>query len=362
MRNIVIMTAAVIGLCSQELKAQGSAPVIFGASRRASSTVIEKKQLAGGISKQRNDLSNEKRMLLKKLNDAQRQETAMERENPQAVNLDARRAAIKESIASTKQDLKGLESRRNAFELDRSNNAPSWDFTEDSTLAKWGINGLGNLNTEALQNVNASGKLSGFFRPRIASKDFLTFNFAANKNASNSDSLLVSTFLFPDAGSNAFSLNTEWTHILLGQNMESGIHMGSVMGEFAIKTIKGAVKDSLSERVAQFVTTNWTLGVRYTYWFKGDNENVSFSAMPLLSVIHVPEKYEASYLELFKVSSLKRTIFNYGVKFIFQYNGLQLFADCRNVAGSKTNIPVTDLRGFNFNIGTVFEADFIERF
>ena len=76
-------------------------------------------------------------------------------------------------------------------------------------LPTFGLYGIGNTNTETFNNINSSGKLSGYIRPFKGKvkgvATFVDINFAFNVNASNTDSLVANTILFPDVGNNSFS-------------------------------------------------------------------------------------------------------------------------------------------------------------
>src|SRR5262249_22703602 len=71
-------------------------------------------------------------------------------------------------------------------------------------LPTWEFSGLGNLNEATLQNVNASGAIAGAIRPLLTNSVMIQTDLKFNINASTSDSLLSTTLIFPETGSNNF--------------------------------------------------------------------------------------------------------------------------------------------------------------
>lgn len=227
-----------------------------------------------------------------------------------------------------------------------------------SELSTIGLYGVGNVNTESFSNINSAGKLSGFIRPFKRGRRFLTATFSFNINASNTDSLIANTFLFPDVGKNSFSFNLShsWAYARDSQNF----HLYSPFVELSTKNIKGRRDDS----TRYFNTLNWVAGFRYEYIFKKDNDNISLTLAPFISVVNVPDEDNDDFRYLFTGktnSNLKSEITSLGCKITFQYNSLQFFADLRHVLGSEKSIPLRSLRGFNQNIGVIFNADLFER-
>ncbi len=225
-------------------------------------------------------------------------------------------------------------------------------------LSTIGLYGVGNVNTESFSNINSAGKLSGFIRPLKKNRQFITTTFSFNINASNNDSLIANTFLFPDVGKNSFSFNTAYTRVYAKDSQN--FHLYSIFAELSTKSIKGRKDDS----TRYFNTLNWAFGLRYQFLFKKDNDNMSLTISPFLSIVNVPDEDNEDYRFLFTGnanSKLKSEISSVGCKITFQYNSLQFFADLRHVLGSKDAVPLRELRGFNQNIGVIFNAELFER-
>jgi hypothetical protein len=232
--------------------------------------------------------------------------------------------------------------------------APSLDLT---ALPAFGLYGIGNTNTETFNNINASGKLSGYIRPYRGHTSYVTINFAFNVNASNTDTLLASTFLFPDVGRNSFYAEADYTK-LLGHNGDN-YYFASPFFEFSNKSIRGTKSDS----ALLFYTLNFAYGLNLQYLFVSGNDKVSFTLSPYLSSVKVPDPYTNNYKYLFTgsvESVLKPAIHSWGIKAAFQYNSFQVFADFRTVTGDKSSVPVDVLRGFHPNIGVIFNAEIFE--
>lgn len=242
--------------------------------------------------------------------------------------------------------------------------SPTGDFPA-SKLPTFGLYGIGNTNTETFQNLNSSGKLSGYIRPFKKPiwgiPSFVDINFGFNVNASNTDSLLVSTFLFPDVGKSSFSTNVMF-NMAFGE--DNDFYLISPFFEFANKSVRGRKDDS----TRNFYTLNSSLGVSFAYMFgnpiEQGTDKISFSVSPYLAWVNVPEPGTKNYRYLFtgdEKSALSRSIKSWGVKICFQYNSFQIFADFRTVKGSETDLPVEGLRGFHPNIGVTFNAEIFQK-
>jgi len=223
-------------------------------------------------------------------------------------------------------------------------------------LPTYGIYGVGNVNTETFSNLNSSGKLAGYIRPYKGDKSYVTINFSFNVNATNTDSLLASTFLFPDVGNNSSYFNVDWTFKLPASHGQD-IHLLTPFFEFSNKTIKGRLADSSRN----FYTLSYVLGLRYQYLFIDKDDKVSFSIAPFYSLIHVPRQNKSDYKYLFTgdpLSSVGNNVGALGVKVTFQYNNFSIFADYRTILSK--NVP-DKLTGFHPNIGVIFNAEIFER-
>ncbi|MEJ7820683.1 MAG: hypothetical protein WKF85_00100 [Chitinophagaceae bacterium] len=62
-----------------------------------------------------------------------------------------------------------------------------------------------------------------------------------------------------------------------------------------------------------------------------------------------------------KNPSLSSAVRWWEIKVGFQYNNFQIFADLRHILGDMKSIPIRELRGFNSNIGVVFNAEVFEK-
>ncbi|MFT3949550.1 MAG: hypothetical protein QM763_21485 [Agriterribacter sp.] len=225
-------------------------------------------------------------------------------------------------------------------------------------LPTYGIIGIGNVNTEAFKEINSSGKLSGYIRPIKKRNYYLNVNFSFNVNATNNDSLLAGTFLFPDVGTNSFYSSVDFNYKFKSTGKE--LHFICPFFEFANKSVKGRIEDS----TRYFSTLSYTFGCRYQFLFLNDDEKVSFSIAPFYSIINVPDEDNEDYRYLFSkdiYSTLSSSIKSVGVKIAFQYNNFQIFADMRHVLGNDKTVPLRELKGFNSNIGVTFNASIFEK-
>ncbi|PSL44635.1 hypothetical protein CLV51_1057 [Chitinophaga niastensis] len=237
-------------------------------------------------------------------------------------------------------------------------NTQAKDSLHIKSLSTFGLYGIGNTNTSTFNNLNASGKLSGFIRPLKHDNQFLTLNFAYNINASNSDSLLASTFLFSDVGQNSFYINGTYG-IKLNWSEGEDIYLCSPLLEFSYKNIKGRNTDS----TRNFYTINLTVGCTLQYLLIDGNDKISLALTGYYANINVPSQSEKDYKYLFKaqdVKDLSNSISCWGFKIAFQYNYFQIFSDCRWVVTDPKKLPES-MGGFHPNIGVTFNAQIFER-
>jgi hypothetical protein len=229
----------------------------------------------------------------------------------------------------------------------------SVDFTG---ITSFGLYGIGNINTEVFNSLNASGKVSGYVRPYRGKKEFVTVNFAFNKNATNSDTLLASTFIFPDVGNNSFLSTLMYSKQFFG-NEAAGIHLISPFYEFSTKNINRE-NDSIQLR---FTTINHVIGARYSFMHRVQNDNITFSVATFLAFNNIADQDNKDFRSIFESEKLPSSINSLGFKVAFQFNNFQAYADLRHILGDEEKIPVRSLRGFNSNIGVVFNAEIFER-
>jgi hypothetical protein len=241
--------------------------------------------------------------------------------------------------------------------------APGNGAFDATQLPTFGLYGIGNTNTETFSNINSSGKLSGYIRPFKGTikgiPTFIDVNFGFDANASNTDSLLASTVLFPDVGKNSFS-GSIVLNFALGK--EPNFYLISPFLEFAQKTISGTKADSTKS----FYTINSTYGINFQFLYVDavSGDKVSFTLSPYLASVNIPDPGTGDYKYLFtgsEVSPLETTINSWGIKATFQYNYFQIFSDFRTVKGDATQLPVPGLRGFHPNIGIIFNAEIFEK-
>jgi hypothetical protein len=230
----------------------------------------------------------------------------------------------------------------------------SLQFISPSNTDRVALYGIGNINTEALANVNASGKFSGAFRlnNNSAIRKWTLF-VSANRNASNGDSTLGTTLLFPEIGKASFigTLNYMWKV----NPADTSTFLGTFF-QGSFKTINGkrSLKNSDIDTTAVFTMLDWQLGFRY---LKVVAPNTRLSASAFLNYYNVPNEDNADYRLIFNDNNMPSEFWAIGVKIAAEINRLQFFADFRQTLGKETRMPSRDLRGFNLNIGFIFNAD-----
>lgn len=235
---------------------------------------------------------------------------------------------------------------------------------EPVNKSRFGIIGIGNLNTESFKGINSAGKFSAYVRPLIFGKkemNDITVGISFNKNATNNDSLLATTMLFPDLGNSSFTGSLE-SSLFVGNNIDgNSAHYIAPFLEFAQKNIKSE-KDKIEY---YFSLLHYTIGCKYIfrYYFKDENklENIALSFAPYLSVYNIPDEDNDDYWVLIGNHDMPSNFNAVGIKISFQYKGFQVFADFRQVNDNKDKIGVREIKGFNSNIGFAFTTDIIEK-
>lgn len=243
-----------------------------------------------------------------------------------------------------------------------------------------GIVGIGSLNTEELSKINSSGKFAAYFVPFLVdlntSKRQWTYRMIAytsyNINATNNDSLLPSTILFPELGKSSFLGTLEMGFVTYNSGTTSLIDKSkqmyniSVLGEFSVKNVNIDNDDTS----IYFNTLNYTLGLKLmsTRFLKIDGMDmpVSLSLIPYLQWVNIPNEDNGDYRYALDgpdepgrpVSPSE--LFGAGAKVIFAVNDFQFFADFRQVFDKHNNIRNRNLKGFSSNIGVVVSASILE--
>jgi hypothetical protein len=218
--------------------------------------------------------------------------------------------------------------------------------------------GMGNLNTETLNKLNSSGKIAVSIMPIYKSGRFWEVYLSFNKNATNNDSILASTILFPEVGNHSFLATIRRVYPVKDGQVN---HFLSPFFEFSQKNIKVDTSSAQGKGTSgYFSTLTYTFGYSYIFNHAVNNTQFGFSFTPYISGLNIPDEDNADYRKIFKSPDLPSSIWSIGFKTVFQIKGFQIFADMRHVLGSESKIPVRELRGFNSNIGVTFNADIFE--
>jgi hypothetical protein len=232
-------------------------------------------------------------------------------------------------------------------------------------LPVFGLYGASNLNEETFKNLNASGKASLYFRPLVYRNKALTIYTSYNINASNNDSILYSTLIFPEVGQNSFLGTLDWTSYWTSEaktkNGQNGHSFGAYI-EFSHKNIK--TDSSKGGSSLYFSTLNYTFGLKYSFNIfrekkdeNSENTEANFFASLYLSALNIPDEDINDYRAIlskgksFSPASLTDNFKTFGIKIGAQIKSFGVFADFRNVFGSNEKIPLRELKGFHSNIG-----------
>jgi hypothetical protein len=226
--------------------------------------------------------------------------------------------------------------------------------------------GVGNFNQESFSSLNSSGKASFLFLPLHNDSNSLRINMSVNKNATNNDSLLASTLLFPEIGNHSFLGTVEYVHKMKNKKFQTDNYI-SVFAEFAYKKIKIDEKDTIKKTntTKGFATVNFTIGSKITFAFQNKEFSGSFSFVPYLSYFNIPDEDQDDFryvskrnFKFINNNELSDHFTSLGLKTIFEINAFQIFADFRHVLRND-NVSAVELRGLKANIGVVFNANIL---
>lgn len=243
--------------------------------------------------------------------------------------------------------------------------------------ARIGIVGIGSLNTEELSKTNSSGKLAAYFIPArwqitdenikdkrwyLIPKLYTSYNI----NATNNDSLLASTVLFPELGKSSFLGTAEIGFYHVNTNDTHSVHSISFMGEFANKSVKVDNEDTN----VFFNVLNFSLGIRFmsTRYVRYGKEDVpiSLAVTPYWHWVNIPNEDNSDYRYLLDGpdqvgrSVLPSSLSGWGVKVAMSVKDFQFFADFRNVTDVRKRIVNRNIKGYTSNIGVIVSASILE--
>lgn len=221
------------------------------------------------------------------------------------------------------------------------------------------VYGIGNLNTETLNKVNSSGKIAVSVIPHSSDHKYRYWEvfLSFNKNATNNDSILASTLIFPEVGNHSFLATLKRVYAI-GKDGQG--HYLAPFLEFSQKNIKVDTNSSQGKNTrGYFSTLTYTFGYSYVFTKEINNAEIGFSFIPYLSVVNIPDEDNEDYRILFKSPDLPSSLWSFGFKTTFQIRGFQIFADMRHLWGSDKKVP-RELRGFNSNVGVTFNAEIFD--
>ncbi len=226
------------------------------------------------------------------------------------------------------------------------------------TPYRFGIYGIGNINEQALTQINVGGKLSCFFIPYEHVRNVRTFitNICPsfNVNATNKDTLLEGTILFPDLGNAAFLGTVEAGYIYdrsLTANNRGFKYYYGLLGEFAAKKI--SMKNS--DTSVYFNVLSYIGGFKATIYYQptATDPVYSFSILAYYNFVHIPDNDDGDYRYILKQPNLSGSLNSAGVKISVGINNLTAFADMRHTFYNGTEVVDRGLYSFNCNVGII---------
>lgn len=273
-------------------------------------------------------------------------------------------AAFSYAVTSSAQQSLPVPSQGSTTKISTDKNGNKTEVQQWKIPKTLKLYGIGNLNSETLNKINSSGKIAVSIVPHYNEKirRYFELYLSFNKNASNSDSILASTVLFPEVGNHSFLATIKRVYAVKGQNnrlINEGHYLAPFF-EFSQKNIKVDTSTRQGKNTSgYFSTLTYTVGYSYIFTRDIEKTTIAFSVSPYLSALNIPDEDNDDFRKIFNNPKLPSTLLSFGIKTVFQIKGFQIFADMRHLWGSDTKVP-RDLRGFNSNIGVTFNADIFE--
>lgn len=236
--------------------------------------------------------------------------------------------------------------------------------------------GIGDVNTQSLTQINASGKLAVMVIPFVCHTwkrtTFVTSTYLAfNVNASNKDTLIEGNILFPDLG-NAGLLGTIEFGFLSDTTPTNNVkYYYGLLGEFASKRVTAKGKrarmqavdsaDVMVDTSAYFNVVNITAGLKGGVYFNhitssGKSKLISLTGLLYYNYAHVPDKDINDYRFMLQQPKLSNSFNSLGFKVTVGIDNLQFFADLRHT-WYKGDVLDRDLASFNSNIGVILPIE-----
>jgi hypothetical protein len=257
----------------------------------------------------------------------------------------------------------------------------------DTTPAKpvrFAIIGIGDVSSQTLSNINAAGKLSFYAKPystyflkkdkgsdgktikengvakkHKTNKELLTSVFVSlNVNASNKDTLVEGTILFPDLGNSSVLLTPEIG--ILAHNPDPNENDGwsyyyGLLSEFTNKKIAATKKRSGGDTSVYFNVNSITVGVKGGVFYQPDNNTVlSVMGVFYFNYVHIPDKDSTDFRYILRQPKLSTSFNSIGCKITFGINDFQIYADVRHTFYNPDEV-ISDrgLASFNANVGVI---------
>ena len=242
-----------------------------------------------------------------------------------------------------------------------SQQSASLNFLLPRNENKFALYGVGSLNSEGLESLNASGKFSGLFSLHKKEKHKISLAFSVNKNATNSDSTLPSTILFPEVGTTAFLGTLHSMHQLPGKEGSNNV---GFFFQAAFKSIQGKrpLVNADRDTTLEFTNMDWSAGITFLKEvYKKEDDMCYFSASTFLSLVNIPTEDEADFNYIIGNTIPLPNFWNLGFKLSIQVNKVQVYSDFRHAFLNANQVSNRYLRGFNYNIGFIFDADIFTR-
>jgi hypothetical protein len=225
------------------------------------------------------------------------------------------------------------------------------------------IYGVGNISDETLKNLNAGGKAVFAFYPNPGRDSWQGNYFVSyNKNATNTDSALSTTLVFPESGNHSFLLHGFWK---TANNPVKPNNYRGLFAEFAFKKITNK-KDTADPKFQEFSfnTLHYTVGYKWGFskqqMIGGKNKNMGVELSVFGSAVNIPNEDHANFEKIINRTATTNAFCMAGFKISFDVNSFQIFSDIRHVFGSSVKLPINDLKGFNYNIGVSFNTEVFE--
>ncbi len=238
----------------------------------------------------------------------------------------------------------------NAFQ-----SSEEYKATKDTNVLKFSINGKGSFNQATIDEINGSGKIDVDFLISTKHKEntnkynLFWANIGLNKNATNGDSNIISSIVFPDLGKNSIASSLNYSRVYTNSNFAT---MLGASIDFNLKTFKKY--DSARSNATQFDNLNFTLNAPIHIMYTSKLFPIALGVIPNISWHNIVNEDAPNLQKIVGDSVYGKGFHSLGVKLeVTLNNAFCIYGDMRSMYFKESATTNSD---FVYNVGIAFRA------